>query len=49
MEKVVVNETPIRTSRNFRINNIVLENIDLPENSNKFENVEIKKNSCEVS
>ena len=42
MEKVIVNETPIRTSRNFGINNIKLENIVLPENLNKFENVKIR-------
>ena len=49
MEKVIVNETPIRTSRNFGINNIKLENIVLPENLNKFENVKITSNHCEVS
>ena len=27
MEKLKLNETPVRTSRNFNINNIKLENI----------------------
>ena len=31
MEKIKLNETPVRTSRNFRINNIKLENIWIPE------------------
>ena len=38
-----LNETPVRTSRNFLINNIKLSKIELPENLNDFENVEVKK------
>lgn len=38
---IKINETPVRTSRNFNINNIKLENINFPENVKKFENVEI--------
>ena len=34
-----LNETPVRTSRNFNINNIKLENIEIPENIPLFENV----------
>lgn len=37
-----LNETPVRTSRNFRINNIQLENIVLPEKIASFNNVTIK-------
>lgn len=33
-----VNETPRRTSRNFNINNIKLENVSVPENAGEFEN-----------
>ena len=36
-----LNETPVRTSRNFGINNIKLDQIELPEHIEKFENVEI--------
>ena len=36
-----LNETPIRTSRNFNINNIKIENINLPKNFKKFKNVSI--------
>ncbi len=31
-----VNETPVRTSRNFRINNIKFDNLEIPENIDKF-------------
>ena len=36
---IKVNETPIRTSRNFRINNIKIDDIEIPENIEKFKNV----------
>lgn len=35
-----LNETPVRTSRNFNINNIKLENIEIPQQIENFENVE---------
>lgn len=38
---VKLNETPVRTSRNFNINNIKLENINIPEVVSKFENIRI--------
>lgn len=40
MEKLKLNETPVRTSRNFNINNIKLQNIKLPTKSD-FKNIEI--------
>ena len=40
MEKLKVNDTPVRTSRNFKINNIEVE-LDLPEKIAEFKNVEI--------
>ena len=52
MEKIKLNETPIRTSRNFNINNIKLENVKMPEEYKEFRNAEIisnKKISEEVS
>lgn len=36
-----LNETPVRTSRNFNINNIKLENINIPENLENFDGVQI--------
>ncbi|MCI8272616.1 MAG: SufD family Fe-S cluster assembly protein [Clostridia bacterium] len=41
MEKIKLNETPVRTSRNFRINNIKLENIWIPEEIKEFKNIKI--------
>ncbi len=41
MNDININETPIRTARNFNINNMKLENIKIPNKFNKFENVEI--------
>lgn len=43
---IKVNETPIRTSRNFRINNIKIDDIEIPENIEKFKNVEIVSQNC---
>lgn len=41
MEKLKLNETPVRTSRNFLINNIKLENVVIPEKLEMFKNVVI--------
>ena len=41
METLKLNETPVRTSRNFNINNIKLNDTEIPENIGKFENVVI--------
>ena len=41
-----LNETPVRTSRNFNINNIKLEDVKLPEKIKEFKNINIKK-ECE--
>ena len=41
MENLKLNETPVRTARNFRINNMKLENIEVPEVITSFENVTI--------
>lgn len=40
-----LNETPVRTSRNFNCNNIVLENLIIPEEYKAFKNIEIIKSS----
>ena len=40
-----LNETPVRTSRNFHINNIKLEDIKLPSNVKEFKNLTITKDS----
>ena len=41
MENLKLNETPVRTAKNFRINNIKLENIEIPEVIPEFGNVTI--------
>lgn len=41
MENLKLNETPVRTVKNFKINNIKLENIEIPEVIPAFENVTI--------
>ena len=40
MEKLRVNDTPVRTARNFLINNIEIE-LEMPEKIAEFKNVEI--------
>ena len=40
MEKLRINETPVRTSRNFLINNIEVE-LEMPEKIAEFKNVQI--------
>ena len=39
MKVLEVNETPIRTSKNFNINNMKFENIEIPETKKKFESM----------
>ncbi len=38
---IKLNETPVRTSRNFNINNITLENVEIPEEVGDFKKVQI--------
>ncbi len=45
---IKVNETPVRTSRNFNINDIELKNVDIPEEMLEFKNAYIT-NEVEVS
>ena len=42
MEYLKLNETPVRTSRNFNINNIKLENVEIPETIPEFNNIDIQ-------
>ena len=48
METLKLNNTPVRTSRNFGINNIELKDIELPENLKEFKNVEILNEGCSL-
>lgn len=47
MEELILNETPVRTSNNFRINNISVENVTLPTKKETFNNIDIKQNGFE--
>ncbi len=46
--KLKLNETPVRTSRNFNINNIKIEDIKIPEKIEEFNNVDIIKESEKI-
>ncbi len=48
MNKIKLNETPVRTSRNFKINNIKLENIEFPERIEDFKNVQIMREDSKI-
>ena len=43
-----LNETPIRTSRNFNINNIKLDNVEIPEKIGNFEGIKIIGESSKI-
>lgn len=43
-----LNETPVRTSRNFNINNIKIEDIEIPKIIEEFSNIDIIKESENV-
>ena len=49
MKKITLNETPVRTSRNFNINNIKLENIEIPEIIPDFENITIIGDTSKIN
>lgn len=47
MEELILNETPVRTSNNFRINNISVENVTLPTKKELFNNIDIRQKGFE--
>jgi len=48
MAELKLNETPVRTSRNFNINNIKLDNIKVPSDLGEFKNVNIKNETSKI-
>ena len=46
---IKLNETPVRTSRNFHINNIELKDVTIPKNIKDFNNLEIIGKCSKVS
>ena len=49
MEQLKLNETPVRTSRNFNINNVKLENIDIPKVIPSFNKMKIIESNVEIN
>ena len=49
MNNLELNETPVRTSRNFNTNNIKIENINIPEKIEEFRNVKISDIGTKVN
>ena len=49
MTNIVLNETPVRTSRNFNINNVKLEDIEIPKNIQAFKNVKVSELSSKIA
>ena len=49
MDNLKLNETPVRTAKNFKINNIKLENIEVPEVIPLFENVTIIGDTSKIN
>lgn len=47
MVDLKLNETPVRTSRNFNINNIKIKDVEIPEVIEKFKNIKIL-DSCKI-
>lgn len=45
---ISLNETPVRTSRNFNMNNIKLENLQFPKKVKNFQNVTITSENSKV-
>lgn len=41
MSEIKINETPVRTSKNFNINNIKLKNVNIPEKLQEFNGTEV--------
>ena len=48
MSILKINETPVRTSRNFNINNVKLEDIQIPENLKEFKGTTIVQNNSKI-
>ena len=48
MEKIKLNDTPVRTSRNFNINNIKIENIKISQKKEDFKNITISGENAKV-
>lgn len=48
MKDMILNETPLRTSVNFNINDIKINDVSIPSNINKFDNLNINYDNSKV-
>ena len=48
MEELKINETPVRTSRNFNANNITIKDVIIPEQIKEFNNISIKNDNVKI-
>ena len=49
MSNLKINETPVRTSKSFRINNITIEDLELPEKLEEFKNVTVSELGSKIT
>ncbi|MBR3720124.1 MAG: SufD family Fe-S cluster assembly protein [Clostridia bacterium] len=49
MSNLKLNETPVRTSKSFRINNIKIEDLDIPEHLEEFKNVTVSEMGSKIT
>lgn len=49
MSNIELNETPVRTSKSFRINNIEIEDFELPEKLEEFKNVKVSEMGSKIT
>ena len=49
MSNLKINETPVRTSKSFRINNITIEDLELPDKLEEFKNVTVSELGSKIT
>ena len=49
MSNIELNETPVRTSKSFRINNIKIEDFELPKKIEEFKNVKVSEMGSKIT
>ncbi len=49
MQNLVLNKTPIRTSKSYKVNELFLKNIELPCEKLKFDNIDIINEGCAIN
>ena len=49
MKSLELNKTPIRTSKNFNINSIKLDNVNIPNKIGNFNNIEIQGETSKIN